>query len=78
MCNTNTERVFETKFPGVVIDHKLTWKQHIGYIKGKISKSVAILCKFRDVLNSNTLRLDLLLTYFILHVLLCGTVWINP
>lgn len=31
---------WETKFRRVVIDHNLTWKQHIDYIKGKISYSI--------------------------------------
>lgn len=53
----NTKRVFETKFLGVVIDHKLSWKQHIDYIKGKISKSVAFLYKSR--LLCRTVRINL-------------------
>ncbi len=57
ICNVDTERVSETKFLGVVIDQKLTWKQHIEYIKGKISKSLAILYKSRNVLNSKALHL---------------------
>lgn len=55
ICDVEIERVYETKFLGAVIDHKLTWKQHIDYIKGKISKSIAILYKSRDILNSKAL-----------------------
>ncbi len=28
ICDVEIQRVFETKFLGVVIDQKLTWKQH--------------------------------------------------
>ena len=27
-----TERVFETKFLGVLIDEKLTWKEHLNFV----------------------------------------------
>ena len=50
------KRVTNTKFLGIIIDEKLSWKDHIKYIRSKISKSVGILCKARKVLNINTLR----------------------
>lgn len=49
------EKVFETKFEGVIIDHKLTWRQLAKYINGKISKTRAILYKSEDILNYNAL-----------------------
>ena len=49
------ERVKETKFLGVLIDDKLTWKPHINILKKKISRSIGILCKARTVLNEATL-----------------------
>lgn len=55
ICDVEIERVYETKYLGVVIDHKLTWKQHIDYIKGTISKSIVILYKSRDILNYKAL-----------------------
>ena len=33
--------VHETKFLGVILDHKFSWKSHIAYIKKKVSKSRA-------------------------------------
>jgi len=53
--NVEIERVHITKFLGVLVDDKLNWKQHVSYIKGKVSKAVGILCKARKVLNENTL-----------------------
>ena len=36
--NHDVERVQTTKFLGVIIDEKLTWKYHIAHISGKINK----------------------------------------
>ena len=70
------EKVDSTKFIGVILDSKLTWENHIQYIKTKIAKSIGILCKARKVLSQNTL---LLLYYSIAypHFLYCVEVWGN-
>ena len=39
---TKIQRVFETKFFGVIIDAKLTWIPHIEFISSKLSKSIGI------------------------------------
>ena len=39
------------KFLGVFIDENLSWKQHIDIVSSKISKSIVILYKSRDVLS---------------------------
>lgn len=57
LCNAEIERVWKTTFLGVVIDHKLNWKQHVEYVKGKISMSIAILYKTRYMLNPKGLYL---------------------
>ena len=53
--NAPLERVNSTKFLGVIIDHKLSWCDHIKYIKNKISKGLGIICKARKSLKSSTL-----------------------
>ena len=35
--NVEMERVYENKFLGVIIDHKLCWKPHIKQVKRKVS-----------------------------------------
>ena len=74
ICDAEIERVTEVKFLGVVIDHKLTWKPHVNYIKGKISKTIAILYKSRNILNYKALHI-----IYCLHILLytsyCVEVW---
>ena len=74
ICDSEIERVTEIKFLGVVIDDKLTWKQHVRYIKGKISKSIAILYKSRSILNYKALHIiycSLILPY----ISYCVEVW---
>ena len=44
-----------TKFLGVVIDNKLTWKNHISYITGKIAKGIGVITNARKLLDKNTL-----------------------
>ena len=34
------ERVTQTKFLGVIIDEKLTWRNHVNYISTKIAKGI--------------------------------------
>ena len=41
----NIKQVNSTKFLGIIIDSKLTWKQHIAHIQHKISKTTGIICK---------------------------------
>lgn len=74
ICNVDIERVFVTKFLGVVIDQKLTWKQHIEYIKGKISKSLAIPYKSRYVLNSKALHL-IYYSLIVPYISYCVELW---
>ena len=49
------ERVYCSKFLGVIIDSKLSWKNHIDYTCNKLSKCVRILCKTRKKLPKPSL-----------------------
>lgn len=53
---SSIDRVYYTKFLGVIIDHKLSWREHINFIKGKISKSIGILRRGRCLLKAETLQ----------------------
>ena len=44
-----------TKYLGTLIDNKLNWKQHIQYIKSKLSKGIGILTKIRHFAPQNIL-----------------------
>ena len=45
-----------TKLLGVFIDENLSWKQHIEILSSKISKSIGILYKSKDVLSKQCLK----------------------
>ena len=53
--NQTINRVDKTKFLGVVIDSKLSWKTHISLVAGKLSKSIGMIVKAREYLNRNAL-----------------------
>ena len=45
------DRVFETKFLGVVITHRLSWKPHIAIVCSKMSKNIGIIAKVRHLFS---------------------------
>lgn len=50
------ERVFNTKFLGVIIDSKLTWIHHIKHIKGKVAKNLSVMHKVKHLLHQKALH----------------------
>ena len=54
--NIHSKRQHVTKFLGVFIDENLSWKQQIIIVSSKISKSIDILYKSRDVLSKQRLK----------------------
>ena len=54
--NCEIQRELVTKFLGVYIDENLTWKHHINNVKTKVSKSIGILYRSRDMLNKPLLK----------------------
>ena len=45
--NITISRVKNVKFLGVILDEKMSWKDHINYISKKISKCIAIMFKLK-------------------------------
>ena len=70
------QRVFKTKFLGVIIDDKLNWKEHIKYISAKLSKTTAILFKSKMVLDKYSLR-TLYCSLFLPYINYCSEIWGN-
>ena len=61
--------VKSTKFLGVTIDCKISWAEHIHYIKCKISKGIDIICKARKVLQNPHCYVFIIVLYIhILHI----------
>ena len=50
------KRVTSRKFLDIIVDDQLKWKQHIDYIKNKISKSIENIYKARNYVTRHTLR----------------------
>ena len=68
------QRAYTTKFLGVQIDSKLTWKMHIEYTCKKLSKCVGILCKARKKLYKSTL-ISLYYSFAYPYFIYCNHVW---
>ena len=50
------ERTQATKFLGVIIDEKISWKSHIDILNTKISKNIGILYKASSILSPENLK----------------------
>ena len=74
--NIKCQRVYSSKFLGVFIDYKLTWKEHIKYACGKICKCIAILNKVKNLLNKSSLHM-LYNSLFTPYLTYCTEVWGN-
>ena len=74
--NNEIAAVKSTRFLGVIIDDKLKWKEHLQYIKNKISKSIGIIYKIRPYLDKATLK-NLYFTYVYPYLIYCVEVWGN-
>jgi hypothetical protein len=68
------EVVHHTKFLGIILDDKLTWKNHISYITQKISKSIGILTRARPLLNTTILR-QLYYSFLYPYIIYCNIIW---
>ena len=74
--NISIQRVYVTKFLGVLIDSKLNWKNHIDYICKKIAKCIGILLKARKKLHRSSL-ISLYYSFAYPYFIYCNHVWGN-
>ena len=72
--NQEIDEVFVTKFRGVLIDSKLTWKPHIRHISGKIARSIGMMTKAKRALNKNAL-ITLYYSFVYPYFTYCNQVW---
>jgi hypothetical protein len=66
--------VQSTKFLGIILDKNLNWKEHISYLALKISKSVGILSRARQLLSSDILR-QLYYSFLYPYLCYCNIIW---
>ena len=67
-------RVENTKFLGVYIDSRLTWKEHIHYISKQISKGIGIMSKLKFMLPQKIMR-TIYLSLVYPYLTYCSTIW---
>ena len=68
--------VSKTSFLGILIDNKLTWKEHIMKVCKKISRGIGIIKKVSTKLEKKTL-LCLYYSFIYPHLIYCNIVWGN-
>ena len=68
------KEVTETKFLGVVIDNKLSWRAHINYISKKISKSISLLKMLKYTFPSRILKY-LYYSFVYPYFTYCNLIW---
>ena len=49
------EKVHKTKFLGVIIVNKLSWKDHVFHVVGNVSRGLGMIIKARNYLNKKGL-----------------------
>ena len=54
--NTTIESVNYHKFLGIIIDNKLSWKEHINYLSNKILKLIYIMKSIKHLVTPDTLK----------------------
>ena len=64
------------KYLGVILDSKMSWIQHIAYVKNKISKGIGIMYKARRYLNKKSL-VNLYHSYVYPYLIYCIESWGN-
>ena len=69
-------QVHSSKFLGVIIDDRLTWKDHIIYVSKKVSKGIGIIRKARRYLKNETL-LSLYYSFVYPYLTYCNQIWGN-
>ena len=57
ISNDLIKRVHKAKYLGLVIDDKLSWKEHVGYISTKIRRNIGIMKRIKDCIPRDSLIL---------------------
>ena len=73
--NCEIDMVYKTEFLGV-IDSKLKWKDHVAMVKSKLSKSIAIMHKAKQLLDRRS-GMILYFSLFLPYLSYCCEVWGN-
>ncbi len=69
-------KVASTRFLGVMVDERCSWKEHIDYVAKKVSKLLGIVKKISSFLSRSSIHI---LYYSLIypHLIFCNLVWAN-
>ena len=70
------ERVKVSKFLGLHVDDKLSWKSHINTVQSKLSRTLPAMYHARPFVNDSTLR-TIYNALFLPHLSYCSEIWGN-
>ena len=71
---TALQRVYSTRFLGVVIDDALTWKKHIDIVNTKMCKNLSVFYKVKNLLDFKSL-LTMYYSLILPYLMYCSEVW---
>lgn len=74
--NEKVEMVTKTTFLGVIVDEKLTWRDHINMLCNKMAKGIGILKKVKFKLDRKT-QINLYYTFVYPYLTYCNIIWGN-
>ena len=72
--NIVIERVNCNKFLGVIIDSKLSWSDHVSYIRHKMSKNLSVMYIVKWLLNNSALYM-IYCTLVLPYISYCCEIW---
>ena len=64
----------ESKFLGVIIDNKLSWKDHISFVCRKVARGIGVIIKVRKVLCNESLKC-FYYSFIYPYMIYCNQVW---
>ena len=74
--NENIKETNSIKFLGIIVDNKLKWREHIIYIKNKVSRAIGIIYKAREYANKQTVK-QMYYTFVFPYLIYCCEIWGN-
>ena len=76
MNNSLLSNIKTHKYLGVILDSKMSWIQHMAYVKNKVSKWIGIMFKARTYLDRTSL-INLYNAYIYPYLIYCVESWGN-
>ena len=76
MKNSSLSNIKNHKYLGVILDSKMSWIQHIAYVKNKVAKGIGIMFKARSYLDRRSL-INLYNAYIYPYLIYCVESWGN-